>query len=134
MKPARRRTVLVVDDDPYIIGLVCALLSRFDFDILSAEDPAEALRIAQQGTTAVDLLVTDIHMPGMTGLELTKKIRERRPNVKVIYMSGDPDAQTLFLEKDEPSFFLRKPFKLEELEKIVRPLSARTAAAESGYM
>jgi DNA-binding response OmpR family regulator len=126
------RTVLIVDDDPYVVGLLSALLLRFDFHILTAQSPSQALRIAENRTNPLDLMITDIHMPEMNGVELAKKIRQRRPMVKVIYMSGDTEAEALVLVADQSSPFLGKPFGLEELEGTVRPVLAEIASRETG--
>lgn len=115
-----RRTVLVVDDDPDVVASVSALFHQFQFQVFSAETPKQALRIVRQPTIPVDLLVTDVHMPDMNGIELAKAVKVLRPATKVVYISGDPGAQGMVQNVDRHAAFLLKPFTLHELEEMVQ--------------
>ena len=101
-----RRTVLVVDDDPDVVASVSALFHQFQFQVFSAETPKQALRIVRQPTIPVDLLVTDVHMPDMNGIELAKAVKVLRPATKVVYISGDPGAQGMVQNVDRHAAFL----------------------------
>jgi len=103
-------TVLVVDDEPAIVALVRTMLWRAGFTVLEATSPEEALRIA--GSAAVDVLLSDVMMPGMNGYELAAKVRSERPAVKVLFMSGYRDraiAESTGVTVDDASL-VRKPF------------------------
>ncbi len=115
-----RRTVLVVDDDPDVVASVSALFHQFQFQVFSAQTPTHALRIAQQPTIPIDLLVTDVHMPEMNGIELAKAIRSLRPSTTTIYISGDREAETMVRSADKRSPFLLKPFTLFEMQDVVQ--------------
>lgn len=118
-------TVLVVDDDSYILGAISALCVRLPFHGLYGENPTDALNTSQQAGLKLDLLICDIHLGGgINGVELAARIRRRHPRVKVIYMSGDPKAELLIADQTVP--LLRKPFTLKDLE-----IGIRTALAES---
>jgi CheY-like chemotaxis protein len=83
---ARLCTILVVDDDTVVRDVVIQMLSTHGFGVLTAGSGYEALRILTQRT--VDLLLTDIVMPGMDGVELAKEARQLRPGLKVLFGTG----------------------------------------------
>jgi CheY-like chemotaxis protein len=88
-KPAfSGETVLVVEDARPLRDLICEALTRFGCTVLSACDGPEALRLVEQRQTAIDLLVTDIVMPGMNGQALAKRVRLLHPETRVLYMTG----------------------------------------------
>ena len=85
--PARAHTVLVVDDAAALCELTRRLLQRLGYTVLIAASGDEALRVFEQNA-AIDVLLTDVVMPGTSGPELTKQLVKQRPALKVIYMSG----------------------------------------------
>jgi len=80
-------TVLVVEDEESVRALICSILSQNGYTVLQAANPASALKIAQQHQP-IDLLLTDVVMPGMSGPAMAKKLQEIRPGLKVLFMSG----------------------------------------------
>jgi DNA-binding NtrC family response regulator len=112
-----RKTILVVDDEPRIRSLVKTILSRRHHRILEACDGVEALGIVGRPEVRIDLLLTDIVMPGMDGIELARRTASQSPKVRVIYMSGKCEADAVRLDMDTRGFgFVRKPFDIDELE------------------
>lgn len=85
------RAVLVVDDDPGSRSLLHAILSRAGFDVRVAADGTEALGLL--GQDAVALMVTDVEMPGLDGIALTRRVKADRPEVKVVVISGAMDER-----------------------------------------
>jgi two-component system cell cycle sensor histidine kinase/response regulator CckA len=81
-------TVLVVEDARSLRDLICEALTKFGCTVLSARDGQEALLIAKQRQTAIDLLLTDVVMPRMNGPALAKEVRLLRPATKILYMTG----------------------------------------------
>src|SRR5262245_38317969 len=100
--------VLVVDDQPLLLGLYTQILRKKGYAIATATDGAEALRIARTYSEPIDLLLSDVEMPGMSGIELAKLIVAERPETRVLLISGTP-----LLVGDAPPF-LFKPFTSEE--------------------
>jgi PAS domain S-box-containing protein len=84
----RSARILVVEDEPAVRTLVGRVLERAGFSVVPAADGAEALRAFDADATAVDLVLTDIVMPGMSGIELVRELRLRRPGLRVLLMSG----------------------------------------------
>lgn len=119
LKPLPRKRVMVVDDDPLMVEVLLRILSRENFDILSANSGAEALeRSAGQD---LDLLITDFHMPEMTGPVVADRLRQQFPNLRVLYQTGFSDQ--LFEGREELSdgeAFLEKPFSATGLREAAR--------------
>ncbi len=111
-------TVLLVDDDDQVRGLCRMFLEESGFQVFEAPNGLEALLLAVQRQGAFDLVVTDLVMPNMTGVELGKALREMWPHLNVLYMSGSC-RETAGLELPSDSPFLAKPFALQELVEAV---------------
>ena len=123
-------TVLVVDDEPLICEQIRRLLEARGYTILPAPNGAEAIAIAAAHRGPIHLLVTDIIMPGLRGPDLARHIRSRRPEVKVLYVSGfqPPGAGDPALSQKETAF-LQKPFTRTALLTRVRALLDATTGA-----
>jgi two-component system, cell cycle sensor histidine kinase and response regulator CckA len=113
-------TVLVVDDEPLLRALAVRTLAAAGYRCLDAADAAEALRLIER-QDPVDLVVTDVVMPGMSGGGLGEQLAALRPGLPVLYTSGFPDEDAIrrgLLAKDKP--FLQKPFAPNDLARKVR--------------
>ena len=104
----------VVDDNPAILQLVAKVLRIQGYQVLEAGCGAEAMDAAKRHDKPVDLLLTDIDMPGIDGVSLSRDVRERWPETKVVFMSGGATPDSV---GGEP--FLSKPFALRELVGLV---------------
>ena len=121
-EPARgSESVLVVEDDPAVRSLTRRVLEDRGYSVLEAGDGAEALRLAEEYDGPIDLLVTDIVMPEMSGRKLAESVRSLHPAARVLFMSGFTEQdvrQQGLLEPDAP--FVEKPFSPERLARRVR--------------
>jgi DNA-binding NtrC family response regulator len=121
---ADRKRLLVVDDEVPVLRLVTRILATDNYDILSAESGEAAVRIMQQpGFAGLDLLVTDLKMPGMNGRDLATVVRKTSPHVRVLYVTGFAD--TLFTGVNElgpGESFIEKPFGADGLIEATRLL------------
>jgi DNA-binding NtrC family response regulator len=116
-----RKTILVVDDEPDIRSLVKSVLSRHKHRILDASDGVAAVSVFERAGARIDLLLTDIVMPRLDGVELAGQLTSRSPALRVIYMSGRCEAEAVQRDMETKGFgFLRKPFRIGELELKVR--------------
>jgi len=111
-------TILVVDDEAMIRNLLEKILTKEGYKILLAKDGQEALEII--GTKKIDIVISDMKMPRMNGLDLLKTLKRDRPEIGVVIMTGYGDTYTvkdaLLLGADE---YITKPFKSYEMLMIV---------------
>ena len=116
-------TILVVEDEQIVRSLARRLLTRHGFEVLEAMDADEALSKVQAHQGKLDMVLTDVVMPGMSGPKLIARLRESVPSLKVIFMSGYTDES---LDQDtlsEPGTrFIQKPFSVEAMLEMVREL------------
>jgi two-component system cell cycle sensor histidine kinase/response regulator CckA len=113
--------VLVVEDDENVRHLAEAVLNQNGYQVVAASSGAEALRLCDESHDTIHVLVTDMVMPGISGMELAQQLKARRPGLEVLYMSGYPyfslpNIHTLDLRDS----FLAKPFSPSELVRKVR--------------
>lgn len=114
-------TVLLVEDEVALLRLGARQLEKLGYTVLAASLPSDALELAAAYTGRIDILVTDVIMPEMNGRELSQRLLELRPDMRVLFMSGytaDVIAQEGAL--DEGVHFLQKPFKIESMAAKVR--------------
>jgi PAS domain S-box-containing protein len=117
---AGTQTVLVVEDQDGLRELARRLLQRQGYTVLIAADASEALRLFAQNPS-IDVLLTDVVMPGASGPELTKQLVEQRPALRVIYMSGYTEDAIVHHGVLKPGIaFLHKPFTSETLGRKIR--------------
>lgn len=122
-----RRTVLLAEDEEAVRKLVQSMLVRLGYEVLTASSSAEVLALARQRDQPIDLLLTDIIMPGLSGLDLYRRLTAERPGLRVIFMSGYADAAKVE-RQGWPTHvpYLQKPFDLATLEAAL----ARVFSAE----
>ena len=109
----------MVEDVEAIRKMVCSMLSQCGYRCLEAGDGAEALRILDE-TREVSLILTDMVMPVLSGVELAQRVARRRPDVRIIFMSGYTDDAMVRSVEHCPTIFLAKPFTATVLMAKVR--------------
>ncbi len=121
-----RETILVVDDDVEVLAFVADVLDTEGYAVLRASDPREALRMAQNRSEPINLLLTDVVMPFMAGTDLAVHLRSLRPGIKVLLMSaftsGTIEDHGIQIAPGEA--LLVKPFTVIYLSTKVRTLLA----------
>ena len=119
--PVRATSVLVVEDEPAVRRATVRVLKREGYWVVSAQNGEEALRVASQHKGEIDLLLTDVIMPGLSGPQAAEKILAERPGVKVLYMSGYTDeALDRYGVLDDGIPLLHKPFTPQSLMSAVK--------------
>jgi two-component system cell cycle sensor histidine kinase/response regulator CckA len=120
-----RQTVLVVDDEEGLRTLVCRTLRAEGYGTLEAAHGAEALEVMEKAAEPVDLVVTDVVMPGMDGRELGRRLTQRWPTLPILYISAY-DVNDIFRRGSPRSSapFLQKPFPAEGLITTIQELLA----------
>ena len=118
-----RKTILVVDDEPDIRKLVCAMVGHFGYAALPANSGQRALAVYKKHNGPIDLLITDVVMKGIGGPVLADELTELQPGLKVLYMSGYDHSrvvQKYVVEKGH--FLLAKPFTPHQMETKLKEL------------
>src|ERR1700760_4685293 len=92
MTESHSSTILLVEDEPEVRNVICRVLDKHGFKVLQAADGVAALQLLSQQTAPIDLLISDVVMPNMNGIELRKRLLETRPDLKVIFLSGYPEG------------------------------------------
>ncbi len=116
-----RETILVAEDEDSVREVVSRVLSKKGYHLLLAENGEAALRLARSRPGSIQLLLTDLVMPGMSGGELAQRLRDEQPGLRILFMSGYTDDAVVrqgVLEKGVP--YLQKPFTAEALAARVR--------------
>jgi len=120
-------TILFVEDDPQVLNMAARALRHQGFRVLTAENGAEALQLADEHET-IDLLLTDVVLPDAGGAALAQALRSLRPNLKVLYTSGYAEVEELFGQPElNREAFVRKPWTPLELARHVRHLLEATS-------
>ena len=117
----RRASVMVVEDEPLVRSLVAELLRTEGFLVVEASRAAEALAYLATGQS-VDLVFTDIRMPGMSGVELAAEVRARYPGIQVVLTSADAGPVNL----NQLGSFISKPYSMQEAVELVRGMLQQT--------
>ncbi len=121
-------TILLVEDEAFVREVECEVLRSQGFSVMPAENASEAMKLFQQNSSGVDLLVSDLVMPGESGHQLASRVRALRPEMAVLLTSGYDDQRIPGIA------YLPKPFSTRSLIAKVREMLAsrpRSAAAVS---
>ena len=122
-------SVLVVDDEPMMRMMLAVILSERGCKVLTAEDGEEALAMARSGACPeIDILITDLCMPGMSGAALAVELRAERPGLKTIFVSGFSEEEIAAMDLDmAQAAFVSKPFQMRTIDEAIRNLTDSVA-------
>ena len=116
-----KETILVVEDEASLLDIAIAMLTEAGYRVLSAQGPFAAIQLAEKNKEPIHLLLTDIVMPKMNGVELSEYLIKIKPEMKKLYMSGYPKEHFNQLRQhDTTTQLLKKPFSAYQLTKMVR--------------
>jgi len=128
--PAPRASVIVVDDDPAVTKVICALLGQDGIDAVTARSGALALEALEE--RPIDVVITDLRMPGMDGMELLGRITAEWPEIPVVMLTAHGTVPTAVeAMKRGAADFVLKPFDREELLFVVKKALSRAHHAEA---
>lgn len=115
-----KRTALIVDDEEIVLEIEEFMFQKIGFEILIANNSAQACQLYEDEKDQIDLVVLDMIMPDENGANTYKRLKKINPNIKVLVTSGmGKDKAVNEIIKDWPNGFLRKPFKFDEFTKCV---------------
>jgi CheY-like chemotaxis protein len=117
----QKQKVLVVDDNVEVLDASAAIVAHLGYRPVCASDGHDALKIIESDPS-IDILLTDVQMPGMHGFELARRAKAIRTDLKIVYVTGQPDPT---LERTEETFgpIVRKPFGWRQLAMYLRLVS-----------
>ena len=129
--PRGTETILIAEDEEALREAICDYMSSLGYTVFTASSGKEALSAASEHEGHIDLLITDVVMPGMSGRELSQMMGSLYPNLKSIYMSGYTDDAVLRrgIERMDATF-LQKPFSLSTIARKVRETLGRTETVQ----
>ncbi len=114
-------TILLVEDDDMVRRMTSAMLEELGYTVVAATTPSQALSFCEQEDTPVDLLLTDVVMPELSGTALQDKIKAIRPGIKVLFMSGyTANVIVHHGVLDKGVSFMQKPFGMNDLARKIR--------------
>ena len=117
----RGETILVVEDDVALLDLTSSIIESLGYAVLKAANGMDALEVDEDHESSIDLLLSDVVMPAMDGFELANIMRERRPDMKIMFMSGYPRSTDLNRgESARKAQLLQKPIKETALARFIR--------------
>jgi two-component system cell cycle sensor histidine kinase/response regulator CckA len=118
--PNGTETILIAEDEPALRALTARMLASRGYSVIAADTPQDALRLLDADDRSIDLLLTDLVMPQMDGHELARRVHERLPGLRVLYMSGYADTVVTRNVSHELPPLLEKPFSAGDLARTVR--------------
>lgn len=113
-------TILLVEDEDTVRKVIERLLRKLGYQVESAADAEEAIEIFKKRNDEFDLVLTDVVMPGLTGVEMSVVLKEQRPDMRFLFTSGYTSKELGGNPEAPPEPFLPKPFSMEELSRSVR--------------
>lgn len=116
---AETKMILLVEDEKTVRKVIERLLRKLGYAVLSAQDAEEAIQIFEEREEELDLVLTDVVMPGLTGVEMAALLKERRPDMRFLFTSGYTSKELGRNPKAPPEPFLPKPFSLDELSRSI---------------
>jgi len=122
---SHRGTILLVEDEPFVREATCNILENAGFCVLSAKDACDAIRLYEECNRTIDLIMTDMVLPGKTGQELGEDLRTRSEQLSVLVTSGYGNAEYETEDVVKRTYFLAKPYSrrslVEKIEGILNP-------------
>jgi CheY-like chemotaxis protein len=120
VQPERPITVLIAEDDELLRGLLARTLWEEGYRTLEARDGAVALQLARQAHPHLQLVITDVVMPNLSGHELGQHLATECPDIPIIYISAYPSGDLFRRDGPAGAMFLQKPFSIQDLQAMVR--------------
>ncbi|HKJ32685.1 MAG TPA: response regulator [Balneolales bacterium] len=114
--------ILIIDDEEHVLANLCSFLNYKNYDVTSASDGLEGLKLFENDQQGFDLVITDIVMPKLSGMSLISIIKKKFPDTPVIAITGWGEYPGAFATESQADKVLSKPFELSELDKAINDL------------
>ncbi len=130
-----RRVVLLVEDEPFVREATCHILQSVGFDVLPAADAQEAMKVYEHSGRKIDMLMTDMALPGRSGRQLAHDLRNTSAEIPILLTSGYVERECDSEPREPRTYFLPKPYSradlVEAMEKIFSETLRRRAATQA---
>jgi two-component system cell cycle sensor histidine kinase/response regulator CckA len=124
----RKRKILVAEDEELILRVFEAILSKGGFEVVSAENGNRAAALFDEAPDSIDLVITDLSLPGLSGEALAAHVRNRRPEMRIIFSTGNiTETPQRVVDAFKGALFLPKPFGFEDLTVMVNQALSQPA-------
>jgi two-component system, cell cycle sensor histidine kinase and response regulator CckA len=131
-----RSTILLVEDEPFVLDATCRILRNAGFFVLPAVDAQEAMQAYDGRARDIDLVMTDMVLPGRSGIQLAQDLRRCSPSLAILLTSGYAEAGCDTDMLDTNTYYLAKPYcrgtLIEKIVQILGTVPAQRAAAQNG--
>lgn len=131
-----RRTVLLVEDESFVREATSSILENAGFRVLPAVDADDAMKIYEECGHLIDLVMTDMILPGRTGRQLGDDLHHLSPGIKILITSGYGNAEYTTEEPESQTYFLAKPYSrrglIEKIQEMLATAPLRLAAGQAG--
>jgi PAS domain S-box-containing protein len=125
--PDARQTILVVEDEPYIVKVIKDILESCQFTVITTRDAEECIHINRTCSRRIDLVITDVVLPAMNGVQLSALLQRDNPELKVLFMSAHaPENISHEKQFEEGVNFIRKPFVINDFIKAINRVLGNT--------
>jgi DNA-binding NtrC family response regulator len=132
----RRRIILLVEDEPFVREATCSILESAGFEVLPAGNALAAMKVYQECKRGIDLVMTDMVLPGRSGEQLGQDLRQHFPEVVILATSGYNNPEYETETPGSHSYFLAKPYSrrtlVDKIEKILGASELRRPATQTG--
>ena len=132
----RRRTILLVEDDPFVLDATSRILQSAHFEVLPAEDAQAAIKIFTDHIGEIDLVMTDMVLPGHSGQQLALDLREQSPDLVILVTSGYANPEYETEAPESRTYYLPKPYSkrimVDKIKTILAPSSPAISATQAG--
>ena len=132
----RRRTILLVEDEPFVREATCCILESAGFEVLPAEDAQDAMKVYEECKRGIDLVMTDMVLPGRSGEQLGQDLRQHSPEVAVLVTSGYSNLEYETEKTGSRTYFLATPYSrrtlVEKIETILGAVAVGRGASQAG--
>lgn len=124
----RKRRILVAEDEELILRVFEAILSKAGFEVVSAENGNRAAALFDEAPESIDLVITDLSLPGISGEALAAHVRNKRPEMRIIFSTGNiTETPKRVVDAFKGALFLPKPFGFEDLTTMVNQALSQPA-------
>ncbi len=121
----KKYKLLIIDDDKDILAVLSEFLRKKKYAVVTASDGLEAMKLFESENKDFDLIITDLIMPYITGVGVISIVKQKRPEIPIIAITGWGEHPEALATESQADFVLKKPFELSELDNLISNLLSK---------